>query len=119
TIQFVFAKRIFGGIGESPKKIAAMKAAQLGEAGKKELAEQEEKEAKVREENTNRFRITDIILIVVSAVIGLLYIFNDPISEIGSVSILPQEFIFSSDVISGPNVIVLIGVALFLILILG
>src|SRR5699024_1448449 len=46
-------------------------------------------------------------------IIGLLYLLNDPISKIGGVHILPQEFIVPKDVLPGSLVITLIGVVLF------
>src|SRR5699024_4254875 len=36
---------------------------------------------------------------------------------IGNVHLLPQEFIFPAETISGPNVIILIGIVLFLFLV--
>src|SRR5690606_25236888 len=64
----------------------------------------------------NRFTTMDKVLIVVTAVIGLLYLLNDPMSKIGNIHLLPQEFILSKDLLSGPAVIIILGLALFLIL---
>ncbi len=113
TLQFIFAKKIFGGIGESPKKMAAEKA-KADLADRKEGKPEKAKEKKIK---YNPFKKIDLVLIVVTGIIGLLYVFNGPTSKIGDFNLLPEEFIFSSDILSGPNVIIIIGVLLFLYLV--
>jgi POT family proton-dependent oligopeptide transporter len=99
SLQFWLAKPLFGTIGDVPLKLS-----------KTEKAEQ------VLDYKPNRFTMMDKVLIVVTAVIGLLYLLNDPMSKIGNIHLLPQEFILSKDLLSGPAVIIILGLALFLIL---
>ena len=54
----------------------------------------------------------DKVLIVLSAVGGLLYLFNDPMEKIGNINMLP----FEVGGLSGSNVVVLAALVLFLIL---
>ncbi len=107
TLQFWLAKPLFGGIGGKPKS-------------KKELA-LEEKEGKAEKKNykENKFTTIDKVLIVITAIIGLFYLLDDPLSKIGNINILPREFIFPKEILSGPLVITLIGLALFLFLIIS
>lgn len=115
TVQFIFAKKIFGGVGEPPKKIA-QKEAEIAHK-RKEKSPKKEAPQSEKPKKSNRFKIIDVILIVVASLIGLLYIFNEPTSKIGNFHLLPEKFIFPTDVISGANMIILIGVLLFLVLI--
>jgi len=102
TVQFLLAKPLFGKIGAPPVRQT-----------------KEEKAAEVKDYKENKFTGLDKILIVVTAIIGLLYLINDPVSKIGGVNLLPEEFLFSKDAISGPLVITIIGVLLFLFLVIG
>jgi len=102
TIQFYLSKPLFGKIGAPPARQT-----------------KEEKAAEVKDYKENKFTGLDKILIVVTAIIGLLYLINDPVSKIGGINLLPEEFILSKDAISGPMVITLIGVILFLVLVIG
>ena len=102
TIQFYLSKPLFGKIGAPPARQT-----------------KEEKAAEVKDYKENKFTGLDKILIVVTAIIGLLYLINDPVSKIGGLNLLPEEFILSKDAISGPMVITLIGVILFLVLVIG
>lgn len=102
TVQFLLAKPLFGKIGAAPKRQT-----------------KEEKAAVVKDYKENKFTGLDKILIVVTSIIGLLYLINDPVSKIGGLNLLPEEFLFSKDVLSGPLVVTLIGVALFLFLVIG
>ncbi len=99
SLQFWLAKPLFGTIGDRPVK---------------------EAKATVKEEvldyKPNRFTAIDKVLIVVTSVIGLLYLLNDPISKIGKINLLPQEFLLSKDTLSGPSVIIIGGLLLFLAL---
>lgn len=96
TLQFLLAKPLFGKIGAPPVKQT-----------------KEEKAAAVKDYKENKFTGLDKILIIVTSIIGFLYLINDPVSKIGGINLLPAEFLFSKDVLSGPIVITLIGVALF------
>lgn len=102
TLQFLLAKPLFGKIGAPPVKQT-----------------KEEKAAAVKDYKENKFTGLDKILIIVTSIIGFLYLINDPVSKIGGINLLPAEFLFSKDVLSGPIVITLIGVALFLFLVIG
>lgn len=102
-LQFWLSKPLFGSIGDRPQKNQ-----------EKNIAETKEPEYK-----PNPFTAVDKILIVLTSVIGLLYILNDPISKISGFYILPQRFLFSPSFLSGPVVIILIGLALFLFLIVS
>ncbi|HLW29813.1 MAG TPA: MFS transporter, partial [Brumimicrobium sp.] len=101
TVQFLLAKPLFGKIGAPPARQT-----------------KEEKAAEVKDYKENKFTSIDKILIVVTAIIGLLYLINDPVSKIGGLNLLPEEFLLSKDMISGPLVITIIGVLLFLYLII-
>jgi len=105
TLQFWLAKPLFGNIGEVPTKEATLAKA---EAAKAELKEGEEDKA-------NPFTIFDYVLIALSTIIGLLYAFNDPLSKIGGIHILPKK-LFGMD---GSIAIIVIGLVLFLILVVS
>lgn len=105
TLQFIFAKKLFGNLGGRPQKAI--------ENGEEDGNNPEKKSL------NNRFTTVDKILIVVTAVVGLFYLLDDPLSKIASIHILPQEFIFPKDILSGSLVITLIGLALFLYLIIS
>ena len=98
TIQFWLSKPLFGTIGDIPKK-------------NKEIEIEKPLDYK-----PNTFTIIDKILIVITSLIGLLYLINDPVSKIGGINLLPAEFIVSADTLSGPVVITIIGLVLFLYL---
>jgi POT family proton-dependent oligopeptide transporter len=99
TLQFWLATPLFGAIGAKPIKET-----------------EEEKALKPKDYKPNHFTGIDKILIVITSAIGLLYLINDPISKIGDLNLLPAEFILDPEVLSGPAVVVLIGLALFLVL---
>src|SRR5699024_92013 len=100
TLQFILAKPLFGKIGGIPKKETA------------------EEKAQPKDYKENKFTVVDKALIVITSIIGLFYLLDDPLSKIGNIHILPQEFIFPKDTISGPLVVTLIGLVLFLYLII-
>lgn len=99
SLQFWLAKPLFGTIGDVPVKETKA-----------------EKADKVLDYKPNHFTMIDKILIVVTAVIGLLYLLNDPTSKIGNINLLPQQFLLPKAALSGPSVIIIIGLVLFLIL---
>lgn len=76
TLQFWFAKPLFGTIGEKPKKI-----------NREEQAQNDLKENIKR----NPFTNLDKILIVFCSLVGLLYAFNDPLSKIGNINLFNFE----------------------------
>lgn len=102
-LQFWLAQPLFGKIGAKPEK-------------------KEENTEEVKAEETykaNPFTLVDKILIAITSTIAILYLFNDFTSNIENIRLLPQEFIFPAEMISGPNVIILIGLILFLFLIIS
>lgn len=99
TLQFMLAKPLFGKIGGRPDKTF-------------DTEDQSEEAVEERNHKPNHFTLIDKLLIVITSVIGLAYLINDPLSKIGNIHILPQEFLISADKIPGPEVIVIIGVVL-------
>mgnify|MGYP001216945022 CR=1 FL=1 len=103
TLQFWLSKPLFGMIGELPSKIKAAKA-----------FENKKNNEEVKEEtNPNPFTKIDIVLTVITAIIGLTYLLNDPISKIGGFNMFNFELMG----LAGQNVIVIIGLILFVVLV--
>lgn len=106
TAQFWLARTLFGTIGAVPIK--------------EEKVEKQEVASKANSdtsgEKRNPFTTIDIILIVFTSIIGLLYLINDPVSKIGGVHLLPQEFLVDPDVLPGSMVVTIIGLIAFLFL---
>ncbi|MDG1475506.1 MAG: peptide MFS transporter [Vicingaceae bacterium] len=100
TFQFYLARPLFGNIGDVPKRET-----------------KEEKSKKVLDYVPNKFTVLDKILIAITSVIGFLYLLNDPASKIGGLNLLPEEFLVSASTLSGPLVITIIGLGLFLFLV--
>ncbi|GLB53782.1 hypothetical protein NBRC110019_28230 [Neptunitalea chrysea] len=108
TLQFWLAKPLFGSIGDKPGA-EEEKEEEIAHAA--ELTEKEKEIAK-----PNPFTKLDYILIVISAIIGVLYAFNDPLSEIGGVDLF--SFAKIGD-LEGQYTVVLIGLLVFLILVIS
>ena len=109
-MQFLLAKKLFGSIGGKPGKKHEVELPQnINEESPKII--EEEKAA----EKLNPFLTFDYILIALSAIGGLLYLFNDPIEKISGENLLPFE-IWG---LSGSNFIVLFALVLFLILLVS
>jgi len=107
-IQFWLAKDLFGSIGGKPSGVYEVELPQ-------NINEESPKEHQTdvpATEKLNPFTTFDKILIVLSSVGGLLYLFNDPLEKIGDTSLAP----FSVGSLSGSNFIVLTALVLFLIL---
>ncbi|MCH9661146.1 MAG: peptide MFS transporter [Bacteroidetes bacterium] len=106
-LQFWLAKDIFGSIGGKPTKIHEVELPQ-------NINEESPKEQKVAQEGEklNPFTLFDKVLMILAAVGGLLYLFNDPLEKIGGMSLAPFEI----GGLSGTNVIVLVALVLFLLL---
>ena len=102
TLQFWLAKPLFGSIGDRPNK---------NEISTIVSSDIEEKE----DEKPNPFTVLDYVLITLSTIIGLLYAFNDPLSKIGGIHILPKT-IFGKD---GSLVMILIALVLFLFVVIS
>lgn len=105
TIQFYFAKLIFGEIGEVPKKDKKLQS-----------VENQSKNSNSEEEKPNPFTLFDKILIAVSAVIGLGYAINDPLSRIAHFDLFKM---FQIGEIKGQYVGILIGLGIFLTLVIS
>lgn len=99
-IQFWLARSIFGKVGAKPER--------------KEKQEAQAAAKSSDEEKLNPFTLFDKVLIAVSAIGGLLYLFNDPISKISNANILNFELMG----IDGSNATVLLALILFLFLII-
>ena len=102
-LQFLMAKDLFGSIGESPAKVLELQA-----------ASNETPEEIDSTEKLNPFTKFDLVLIVLSSVGGLLYLFNHPLELIEGINLLPFEI----GGLSGSNVIVLAALVCFLILLI-
>lgn len=112
TLQFWLAKPLFGKIGEIPQK-TNRKNEKILESDNNKTVENHEETKK------NPFTLMDKILIIITSFIGLGYAINDPLSKIGDIHIFPEEFIVSKDILSGPLVLAIIGLVLFIILIIS
>ncbi|RTE54391.1 MFS transporter [Arenibacter aquaticus] len=105
-LQFWLAKDLFGDIGGKPlPKLGAESFNSL----EKEIPQEEKDDVAAK---LNPFSLFDKILIALSSVGGLLYLFNDPFEKIQGTSLAP----FSVGSVSGTNAIILGALALFLIL---
>ncbi|MCK8480502.1 peptide MFS transporter [Psychroserpens algicola] len=110
-IQFWLAKSLYGNIGGKPSKVHEVELPQnINEESPKahttEIGENEK---------LNPFTMFDKILMVLSSVGGLLYLFNDPLEKIGNTSLAPFEI----GSLSGTNFIILVALALFLVLLVS
>ncbi|OUS03521.1 MFS transporter [Flavobacteriales bacterium 33_180_T64] len=107
-IQFWLAKDLFGSIGGKPSGVHEVELPQ----NINEESPKEHDTSKVAEEKLNPFTMFDKILILLSSVGGLLYLFNDPLEKIENTNLLP----FTVGNMSGSNVVILTALVLFLIL---
>ncbi len=100
-LQFWFAQNIFGDVGTKPKSEGAEEAA---------INEPEE------ERPRNPFKTWQVVLSGIAAVLGLIWIINDPVSKIseGTANVLN----FSVGSLSGPNFTILFALTLFLIVLI-
>lgn len=115
-MQFLLAKKLFGSVGGKPSKVHKVELPQNINEESPEIIE-EEKAA----EKLNPFTTLDYVLIVLSAIGGLLYLFNDPIEKISGDSLLPFEIVLPFEIgeLSGSNFVVLFALVLFLILLVS
>ncbi|WP_322971588.1 peptide MFS transporter [Faecalibacter sp. LW9] len=100
TLQFWFAKPIFGKIGDPPT------------AEQKALAAKLAAESSDPDDKPNPFTLVDKILIVVMTVLGLGYAFNDPLSKIKEINI--NLFNFKVGALAGQDFAILLALILFL-----
>ena len=107
TFQFWLAKPIFGTVGDRPKpETKVLTAEELNQ----DLTEEEKEERK-----RNPFTKLDIVLIVITTIIGLLYAFDDPVRIIGDIRLFP-EAIFGID---GKTFSIVVALILFLVLVIS
>ncbi|EKY12627.1 peptide MFS transporter [Capnocytophaga sp. oral taxon 324] len=99
TIQFWFAKPLFGSIGSEPRK-----------QEKKETTN----DAKQEEEKLNPFTTLDKILVALSAIIGIGYALNDPLSKIWNIDLFGWA---ATSGLKGQYVMVIVGLIAFFYLI--
>ncbi len=115
SLQFWLAKPLFGTIGDVPKRDKVVEA--ISPNGQIDVTEPK---AEVKpEDKRNPFTMLDKVLIVITSIIGLLYLIDDPASKIGNIHLLPQEFLVSKEVLPGALVITIIGLVLFLFLVIS
>ncbi len=106
-LQFLMAKNLFGNIGERPSVIAA---------SEKLRKENETVEIKAEKpEKLNPFTQLDKILVALSSLCGLLYLFNDPMSKVSASGFLN----FSIGGYDGSTVTILSGLVMFLYLLVS
>ncbi len=103
TLQFAWAKKLFGDIGAKPEKL-------LDEDN--ETPEQRAADPLDR----NPFTTVDKILIVICSVIGLLYAINDPLSKIAGIDLFKS---MATPQMEGQYVAISAGLVLFLILVIS
>ncbi|MBO3099632.1 peptide MFS transporter [Gelidibacter pelagius] len=109
-LQFLLAHKIFGKIGAAPSKKIDVVFHEGEDVTDPEVIKEEVEVAS----KLNPFITFDKILIALSSVGGLIYLFNDPIEKIGGSTMLPFEFMG----MSGSNVVVIAALVLFLILLI-
>ncbi len=105
TLQFWWAKPLFGNLGGRPDKTAVQEVIQ-------ETKTQEEKET----DKENPFTLIDKILIAVSAIIGVGYAINDPLSKIAGIDLFKM---LETPNMEGQYIGVLLGLAVFLFLVIS
>ena len=106
-LQFLMAKNLFGNIGERPSVIAA---------SEKLRKENETVEIKAeKSEKLNPFTSLDKILVSLSSLCGLLYLFNDPMSKVSASGFLN----FSIGGYDGSTITILSGLVMFLYLLVS
>jgi POT family proton-dependent oligopeptide transporter len=122
TLQFWLAKPLFGTVGEVPKRKQNTPISETVVENTTEPFKQfediEGDDELSGASRRNPFTPLEIGMVIISSIIGLLYIFNDPISKIKGINILPKEFLFDSNFLSGQTVIGSFGLLVFLVLII-
>lgn len=104
TLQFWWAKPLFGKIGDRPDK-------------KAKAIEAKTKAVEVSDnDKENPFTLTDKILLTISAIIGLGYAINDPLSKIAGFDLFSA---FRIGELEGQYVAVILGLLVFLGLIIS
>lgn len=103
TLQFWFAKPIFGTIGDPPT------------AEQKEAIAKAAKESMDPNDKPNPFTMIDKVLIGVMTVLGLGYAFNDPLSKVGNMNL----FNFEVGPLKGQDFAILLALILFLFVVIS
>lgn len=109
-LQFWLAKDLFGKIGGKPERKDIRELLETSADTGLDVAEEAAAATKL-----NPFTSFDMVLIVLSSLGGLLYLFNDPFEKIQGNSLAP----FTLWGLSGTNVIILTSLILFLILLVA
>ncbi len=108
-LQFMLAHKIFGSIGDKPGRKEEVVLEHTPNETNVEIVEEIQAEIKL-----NPFTTFDYVLIVLSSIGGLLYLFNDPLDVIYSMSLVPFEI----GGMSGTNIVILAALAMFLVLLI-
>ncbi len=103
TLQFWYAKPIFGKVGDPPSKEDKANASKIVESDDPE-------------DKPNPFTMVDMVLIAVMTIFGLAYSFNDPLSKIAGIDILASLQIGN---MAGQNVAIIAALALFLFVVIS
>ncbi|HLR36623.1 MAG TPA: oligopeptide:H+ symporter, partial [Chitinophagaceae bacterium] len=117
-LQFYFAQGIFGSVGKNPKKAKQQElAAAEDKVGDVFSEKEEDDEAHLTKEERKRnpFTKLDIVLTAISAIIGIVWVINDPISKIGGVNL----FNFHILDMAGSTVAILFALLLFFIMLIS
>lgn len=104
TLQFWFAKPIFGKVGDPPS------------AEQKEAAKQADSASTNPDDKPNPFTTLDTILIVAMTILGLGYAFNDPLSKIAGIDILSG---LQMGPVAGQNVAIISALVLFFFVVIS
>lgn len=105
-LQFYFAQGIFGSVGKKPKKEIATTSEEV-EDPEQNLAPEEKKR--------NPFTVLDITLTALSALIGVVWIINDPVSKIAGTVL----FDFTVGPLDGATFMILLALLMFLVLVVS
>lgn len=104
TLQFWFAKPIFGKVGDPPS------------AEQKEATKQAYNTSANPDDKPNPFTALDTILIVAMTLLGLAYAFNDPLSKIAGIDILSG---LQMGAVAGQNVAIISALVLFFFVVIS
>ncbi|TXE07271.1 peptide MFS transporter [Seonamhaeicola algicola] len=110
TLQFWLSGNLFGNIGAKPSNVHEVELPQ-------NINENTAIAVKTNDvEKQNPFTMLDKVLIVITAIIGLGYAINDPMSKIAGIDMFSWA---KTPSVEGQYVVVLVGLLLFLVLSIG
>lgn len=110
TLQFWLSGNLFGSIGAKPSNVHEVELPQ-------NINENTAIAVKTNDvEKQNPFTMLDKVLIVITAIIGLGYAINDPMSKIAGIDMFSWA---KTPSVEGQYVVVLVGLLLFLVLSIG